>query len=219
MTPISKAERVQGHVSKRVRHLQVLYRENSGEGVAALAKLRRGLGKPPAADIEIFALAWGDDQDDGPHDEFSGLHDPKRNLPDDRTTPEEEAAFAAITLFALHQQSKRNESMNRTGFGLGRAARLLGKRSGAREAVRARFAALGTASSWDETLHHARGLIQQFRQHGIALDYGRFARDLFDLRTDNGERVRLAWGRDFYRTTHPEDDAEPTEPAIDTSDD
>ena len=117
------------------------------------------------------------------------------------------AAFAAITLYAVHQQSRRETSLHRDGYSFGRSARLLAKHSNTREAVRARFAAVGTATSWDETLHHARGLVQQFRQYSIPLDYGQFARDLFDLQQPTtADRVRLRWGRDFFRARHVEDD-------------
>ena len=85
--------------------------------------------------------------------------------------------------------------------------------------MRARFTAIGTASTWDETVYHARGIIQQLRAFAVPLDYGRFAGDLYLLRKpSSADRVRLAWGRDFYRVHHPEDDGE-TDSAETTTDD
>ncbi|MFT4135342.1 type I-E CRISPR-associated protein Cse2/CasB [Microbacterium sp.] len=195
---------MQRFVEERVSALQRLYRANSSAGVAALARLRRGVGKQPTDDLELFGLAVPEDDTT-----TARLHDPQWLLPDDETTEEERAAFAAITLYAVHQQSRRETSLHREGYSFGRSARLLGKHSNASNAVRARFAAVGTATTWDETLYHARGLIQQFRQHSIPLDYGRFARDLFDLQhPSRADRVRLRWGRDFYRVRRVDDDGD-----------
>lgn len=200
---LSRSERVGRYVDERARALQAAYHRDDSAAVADLARLRRGVGKHPSADVVLFGLATGDQEGA----ETTTLHAPGTHLSDEEPSREEMAAFAALTLFAMHQQSRRDASMHRHGYSMGRSARLLGRQSNARDAVRARFAALGTAASWDETLHHARGIIQQLRQHSIPLDYGRFARDLFDLRDPAAaQRVRNAWGRDFYRAKHPEDD-------------
>lgn len=192
-----RAARVERFVEERVRALQNGYRGNHSDAVAALARLRRGVGIRVDADIELMGLALS-----GPSIE---LLDPARFVSDEPTS-EERAAFAASTLYALHQQSRRDKSMHHRGYSLGRSARLL-TRAVESGSVRQRFTALGTATTWDETVHHARGLIQQLRQHSIPLDYGRFARDLFDLHVGYGDRVRMSWGRDFYRLHDPDDDA------------
>ncbi len=193
-----RAERVSRYVDKRVSSLQAGYRANTGAAVAALARLRRGVGTRPGSDLDLLDLALADAEE--------SLFDDVHGLPD-APTPEEHAAYTAVTLYALHQQSRRDVALHRKGYSFGRSARLLTKR-GNPDAVRARFAALGTSTTWDETAHHARGLIQQFRQHRIPLDYGQFARDLLDLRGPSADRVRMRWGRDFYRAHHPEDDAD-----------
>ncbi|GGH51509.1 type I-E CRISPR-associated protein Cse2/CasB [Microbacterium album] len=202
-----RAQLVEEHVVRRVRTLQSGYRRNASWAVAALAKLRRGVGVRPETDLELYGLALGNTVDDLVEDEER----PRTLLDELRTraeelTEEERAAFAAVTLYAMHQQSRSDTSMHRAAYGFGRSARLLGRRVD-RDSVRRRFTALGTSATWDETVTHARGLIQQFRQHQIPLDYGRFARDLFDLQTAAADRVRMAWGRDFYRTHDPRDDA------------
>jgi CRISPR system Cascade subunit CasB len=199
-----RADRVERFTEQRVRVLLNGYRGNHAEAVAELAKLRRGVGKRVSDDVELIRIALT-----GPDIELIEM---TPWLGDD-PTPEERAVFAAVTLYALHQQSRRDASMHHRGYSLGRSARLLA-RAVDRDSVRQRFTALGTATTWDETVHHARGLIQQLRQHTIPLDYGRFARDLFDLHVGQGDRVRMSWGRDFYRLRHPEDDQdEPAEPA------
>lgn len=190
---------VAAFVAGRVNALQEGYLRDDARAVGDLARLRRGVAIPPGRDIELTGLAIG------------GLYDEDARLPD-APTAVEHAAYAAVTLYALHQQSQRGGRMHQAGYSFGRSARLLGTRAGADEAVRRRFTALGTATSWEETMHHARGLIQQFRAHDIPLDYARFARDLLFLRSNaTADRVRNAWGRDFYRIKpvgRPEDAAD-----------
>lgn len=179
---------VGAYVGARIQQLQERYLSgHDAAAVADLARLRRGVGLPPGRDIELTGLAIG------------GLYDEDVHLPD-APTDAEHAVYAAMTLYSLHQQSQRTRRMHQRGYSFGRSARLLGAQSKADEAVRRRFAALGTATSWDEVTHHARGLVQQFRAHGIPLDYERLARDLLFLRNSAwADGVRNSWGRDFYR--------------------
>jgi CRISPR system Cascade subunit CasB len=143
-------------------------------------------------------------------------------LPDERPprdgtpTVSERAAYTAMTLFAIHQQS-RGQEMHQSGQSLGTAVRQLQARAGSAAAVRRRFEALGTAETFAEVVHHARGLINQLRAHGITLDYGMFTEDLVYLQTRAADRVRLRWGRDFYRipkqSRHTDDDSPAAEAA------
>lgn len=198
-TSESVRERIVEHVTKRVSALQRDYlgesRRPTQQAAATrmLAVLRRGVGTRPGSMIELDAIA------------LEGLYEvPPRS---DEPTHAELAVVAAITLYAVHQQSVRTAHMHRQGFSFGRSARLLGRRTHSEDAVRRRFNAFATASSWDERLHHARGLVTQLRGATVPLDYGRLARDLYDLRfADSVDRVRLAWGRDFYRIRDPEDE-------------
>lgn len=200
-------ERLAEHVGRRAADLQARYRRDDAGAVATLAVLRQGVSKPVGSDARLVSLT------------IAGLYEHPERLPDGAPTEAERAAYAALTLFAVHQQSHRDAAMHRRDYSFGRSARLLGRHSGARDAVRARFTALATATSWDETVHHARGLIQQLRAHGIPLDYGRFARDLYGLQfADAADRVRLVWGRHFYREDDPDGEADTTEMAGDMSD-
>jgi len=193
-------DRVDEHVTERIARLQSGYLRDEPGAVSDLAKLRRGVSQELGADIELVALT------------ISGLYDEDARL-SDTPTEAEHAVYAAIVLYAVHQQSQRNAHMHQGGYSLGRSARLLGAKDGVSlEAVRRRFNALGTAREWPEIVRHSRGLIQQFRAFAIPLDYGRFARDLLSLRhRESADRVRLAWGRDFYRVT--DQDAQGAQPA------
>ncbi|MFD2079665.1 CRISPR system Cascade subunit CasB [Actinopolymorpha cephalotaxi] len=176
-------------VASRVARLQREYLDHRPDAAAALAKLRRGVGKEPGAVPELWQLT------------LEGVPLPAWYT--DAPTDFENAAYAALTLYAVHQQSRR-EPMHQPGQGLGAAARVLRARKkaagGSEDAVRRRFEAIGTAVSFSEVMHHGRALVTLLRTHNVPLDYGRLAQDLVLLqRPGRGDQVRLAWGRDFYQ--------------------
>lgn len=193
--PLSDVDRLARHVGNTASRLQREYRDDRSSAVAELAILRRGVSQNPGADVRVASITLGDLV---PRDAY---------LPDE-PLPIERASHAALTLFATHQQSRRDRGMHERDYPLGRSLRLLGRRlgEGGREAVRRRFTALATATSLEETLHHGRGLIQQLRAESIPLDYAQFARDLYWLQSGKREWVLRTWGRDFYRVSHPDDD-------------
>ncbi|MGE3287225.1 MAG: type I-E CRISPR-associated protein Cse2/CasB [Pseudonocardia sp.] len=155
--------------------------------VTALARLRRAAGKQPGAVLDVLqytyspTLARGTD-DDAP------------------TTPAEQAAHLAITLYAVHQQS-RGERMHVRRRGLGTALRGLaaGPEKDLPDPIVRRFRMLGTADSFPELSHHLRGVVQLLRAGGAPLDYGRLADQLVAWQTTGRDRVRMTWGRQFYR--------------------
>lgn len=176
-------------VSKRVTAWQRDYIRRRPDALSTLAQLRRGVGKEVGSLPDLWRFT------------LEGL--PGKPESDDPTY-EERAAHTALTLFAVHQQSRREE-MHLPGQSLGTAVRQLRSRSASDDAVRRRFEALGTAETFAEVVNHARGLINQLRAHSIPLDYGTFADDLFLLQTSADDQVRLRWGRDFYRVTSEPD--------------
>lgn len=181
-------------VDQRVRNLQRMYIANtSSPARALLAQLRNAVGSEPGAVPAVWDLTVG------------ALPGPDR--PTDDPTREENAAHAALTLYAYHQQS-RTDPMHVRGVGLGTAVRRLAAATGNEVAVRRRFDAVATATSFAETTHHLRGLVTQLRGARLPLDYGLLADDLVTLQTpDRADRVRLRWAREYYRTT---DSAAPT---------
>ena len=203
-----RAQTTAAFTGQRVGALQARYLADDPTAVAALAQLRRAVGTELGSDFAMMNIAFAAGEPKKPENRLDLLGGavPTSDAPE----AEENAFFAAITLFAMHQQSHRDASMHRSGYGFGRSMRLLYRRH-ERPSTRDRFTALGTAETWAETLHHARSLIQQLRQESIPLDYAQFAQDLFDLQTGQAARVRLAWGRDFYRVRDEDDDTETTE--------
>jgi len=164
---------------------------------AMLAKLRRGVGKQPGELPELFEI-WLMDM---PEKLYGKGNQPSYS---------EWAIYVALTLFALHQQGKDHPMCveggtenKKTGNSLGAAVGSLVKKDINREsAIKRRFDAVATANEFTEFSHHARGLIQLLRAEDIALDYPRFAEDLFWYQFDEKRnRVRLSWGEDYYRIT------------------
>lgn len=163
--------------------------------VAALARLRRGVGKPPGAVLDIL--------------EFTLSPELRPPTGAEVASAQEQAVHVAMTLFAVHQQS-RGERMHHRGRGLGTALRSLhpGDQRSLPDPLARRFRMLGTADSFEELAHHLRGAVQLLRAGGEPLDYGLLADQLESWQVFGPDRVQLAWGREFYRTRRsaaPED--------------
>ncbi|MFD3685732.1 type I-E CRISPR-associated protein Cse2/CasB [Nocardiopsis sp. NPDC058631] len=194
-------------VDERVRELQGGYLKDLSAAVATLAKLRRGAGKPIEAVPELVGLTL-----DHRFYEAFAPQDP-------RTEAAEAAAHEALTLYALHQQSKRERGMHKRGSGLGGAVRRLMPGGDIDEPLRKRFVQAGSAADHATRLDRLRGIVSLLRAQDIPLDYGLLADQLHDARTPAGAaRVRRAWGRGFqaYRSEQTDDtppDAEPGTPA------
>ncbi|MEU2032843.1 type I-E CRISPR-associated protein Cse2/CasB [Nocardia amamiensis] len=189
-------------VEWRLKGLQEEYLRGSPVARAELAKLRRGLGKPAGGVPEIWDLTIAIVP--------ASLHADDR-FDDDTPSVAEQAAHSALTLFAAHQQSMP-VAAHVPDVSFGAAVAILAQQDGrSADAVARRFMAVATAQSIDEVLVHTRGLVTQLRTARKGFDYARLADDITDLLTPGrAQRVRLAWGRDFYRAPAPAE-PEPTE--------
>ncbi|SIO89888.1 type I-E CRISPR-associated protein Cse2/CasB [Nocardiopsis sp. JB363] len=173
-------------VDERIRRLQGGYLRDESAAVATLAKIRRGAGKTIEEVPELVGLTID-------HDfyETFDVHDP-------RTPDAESAVHEALTLYALHQQSKREAGMHKRGREFGSAVRRLMPAGDIDEPLRKRFVQAQTASSRSTRLDRLRGIVQLLRTEDVPLDYGLLADQLFDSHTPAGaERVRRTWGRGF----------------------
>lgn len=192
-----------GQVSDFVytRILQLAHSDNRSPVAALLAKLRRGIGKEPGAQPELWDLVL----DEMPND-IQGT--------DERPSYGERAVHTALTLFALHQQGRdlRDKCMNEPGAPLGGAVRLMIRQNpGREEAIKRRFTATVTSDSYEELVWHLRGLVQLFRSADIRLDYPSLARDLYYYQfSEWRDHIRLQWGRQFYRQSSAETSIEVT---------
>ncbi len=162
--------------------LQKRYLDNESLGRAEVAALRKGANRAPGELPEIWELT-------------------RVEIPDgagDAPTREEIAVHTAMTLYAVHQQS-RSECMFVPGRGLGRAAHELVGTDEENPSARARFNALVTSTTVAELRHHLRNLVSLLRSRGIALDHAMLADDIVRFQRPGGAKsVRLAWARQYY---------------------
>jgi CRISPR system Cascade subunit CasB len=156
---------------------------------ATLAKLRRGIGKEPGSQPELWEVTL-----DGLPESLQGN--------DERPSFGERAVHTALTLFALHQQGKdiKEKCMSEPDTTLGEAIRQMIRRNPDREAaIKRRFMAAVTADSYEELVWHLRGLVQLLRAAEVKLDYPLLAKELYRYQfPGNRDRIRLHWGRQFY---------------------
>ena len=168
-----------------VQKIKLLYTDKPN-----LARLRRGVGKQIGELPELIEYVL---------------------LPDSMTAVQEqfvsEAVYTALTLYALHQQGKSgcmcefpvDKGNVRKSVSFGTAVRKLCNEN-TRIAVTRRFERIMTSKDVLELSIHSRSLISQMRQKDIALDYGRFATDLYWFQQPKFRRlVILQWGKDFYK--------------------
>ena len=180
------AERVRGYTAFRLKRLAEMPENACG---AALARLRRGVGRRPGAQPEL----WGEFLQDMPEEMYSPTGEPSRA---------EWAVYTALTLYALHQQGRnvKTEPMNCGGTGIGAAAARLVHSEEDRERIWRRFHQAASAGDLIELSHYLRGMIQLLRAEGIGLDYTALAAELYWYQIPSGaDRVRLRWGQDFFR--------------------
>lgn len=185
------------YVASRVSKLQSGYLSDAGRGNAArqLAELRRSACKEPGSMPNTWSIEF-----DGCPESLVGTGQ--------RPSEGEHAIHAALTLYAIHQQSQK-QGMHCAGkeHDLGSAMRRYvhlnrgGENLEDGELPR-RFAAMVTAASIDEAVHYARQLIKMLRTEGIAIDYGRLAQQFLLFQNPyTRHRVLLEWGRGYARTT------------------
>lgn len=179
-------KQVRDFVEKKISQLHTQMEGSSLR--STLAQLRRGVGKMPGEIPELWGFFL-----DGIPEEMMGRRGPSRA---------EWAIYAALTLFALHQQGRDTERewMSQKGNGFGQAVAKLIHSEEDRGRVTRRFHAVATASHMKELSHHMRGIVQMLRSESISIDYPSLAEDLYWYQIPKTTaQVRLHWGQDFYR--------------------
>lgn len=154
---------------------------------ADTATLRKGLGREAGSVPELWR--------------FHKVLVPDQVAAVGRITSDLTAEHAALTLFALHQQSQ-STSMHKDGEHIGAA--LLKLRSsdqfkGNPDALDRRVGAAATATSVQELVFHLRGLVTLLRGQQLPLDYSQLAQDIADWGTPFGQaRARRRWGANYF---------------------
>ena len=185
-------------VGSQVSVLQNGYLKDLSSQVAALAQLRRGAGKAPQDVPELWGMT-------GTERLFSAGE--LRNRDAGRA---EAAMFLAVTLYALHQQSKA-DPMHRPGIELGTAVRRLMTATGDDESVRQRFVRVGLAATPDVLAYRLRELVSLLRRHSVPLDYALLAERLYQAQLPGRmSEVRQKWGLSFHRSAAQREDSSPT---------
>ena len=187
------------------RGLQARYLQNESRARGEMAALRKGASRDSGELPEIW--------------ELTSVEIPE--YASDAPTREEIAVHTAMTLYAVHQQS-RTESMFHPGVGPGRAARrLIGPPDEENPSARARFNALVTSTTVAELHHHLRSFVSLLRARGIALDHAMLADDIFRFQQPGGaKKVRLNWAHQYYSLpaeTPPADNVAPASDADPTT--
>lgn len=183
----SKSKMIGGFIEKRLR--EITLPGNQAASKAALAKLRRGVGKNPGSSPELWELTLYE----FPEELMGSAAKPSQG---------EWAVHIVLTLFSVHQQSKdiHTQCMNQNRAVLGRSLRRLVKDQEDEGRIKRRFDAVVTSQSPRELANHLRGLVQLLRDAGIPLDYPALGMDIYRFQFPTlRDGVRLQWGRDYYR--------------------
>lgn len=145
---------------------------------AALAALRRGLGKPPGTAIEMYPYVepWvGDERPDVVR-----------------------AYYLVASLYALHPRSWRDEKGDSNfGASLSRLKQALARRGRSAEGVERRFVALLNSHA-DGLATHLRHAVALLRQEDVPVDWPRLVADVraweHPLRGVQRSWARVFWG-------------------------
>lgn len=185
-------EQVARLTGRHIGSLQQGYLTDDAKAVAALARLRRGAGRSAGQVPDLWDLV-----DTGP------LHETPRPLNESELIRAEDAMHVALTLWALHQQSRRtgmhkpDSRDDRRGFGA--AVRRMMKQGEIDEALRKRLVRAGTATDLTVLAKRLREIVTLLRREDIALDYALLAGQLYTWQRHGGaDIVRSEWGRSFH---------------------
>lgn len=173
-----------------IRMLQSGYLNDRPAAVAALARIRRGVGKPIHTVPDLWGLLGTDRL-------YTDIPDSR---PDERVRADN-AVHIAVTLWAVHQQSRREAPMHVAGGPqLGRAVRsLMPNEDVDDEPLRRRFVRIGTATSLETLAQRLRDVVLVLRQKTQAMDYAALAEQIYHWQVpDRRAEVRREWGRNFH---------------------
>jgi CRISPR system Cascade subunit CasB len=198
--PLTLRRRVADLAAVQITAWQEGYLKDRPRDVAALARLRRGAGRDAAELPDLWTLV-----DTRPLHEHSGG---ARMLSERELARAEDALHAALTLWALHQQSRSTRMHRphtpRRPAGLGAAVRRLMPADDIDEPVRKRLVRAGTAPDLTTLSQRLRDLVVLLRREEIPLDYGLLAGQLYAWQWPQGvDAVRREWGRSFHSWQPP----------------
>ncbi len=178
---------VGGVAGAYISELQQGYLRGESWAVGTLAHLRRGAGKLPQEVPNLWGMCGTE-----------RLYE-DRYLSQNEAVRAEAALFLAVTLYALHQQSRLDKGMHQAGTELGEAVRRLMPADSLDESIRRRFVRVGTAITRGALANRLREIVMLLRRGSIPLDYVILAQQLYLAQYPDGMRcVRQRWGRGFH---------------------
>ena len=192
MSDMTKQDALQRFVSTKINRLYLQKDAGVSAAIAELAQLRRGAGKVPTGYPHLMGMVLVLENED---------KEDKQAFPEqcrgkgDRPNDAEIAAYTALTLFALHQQSQ-NQPMHDAKVSFGRAVgKLVGNTT---SSMKKRFDSLLTAQTENARQHYLRSLITLLRSKSIAFNYGQFAVDYMYLQNPSTRKnVLYRWNSEF----------------------
>lgn len=192
MSDMTKQDALQRFVSTKINRLYRQKDAGVSAAIAELAQLRRGAGKVPTGYPHLMCMVLVLENED---------KEDKQAFPEqcrgkgDRPNDAEIAAYTALTLFALHQQSQ-NQPMHDAKVSFGRAVgKLVGNTT---SSMKKRFDSLLTAQTENARQHYLRSLITLLRSKSIAFNYGQFAVDYMYLQNPSTRKnVLYRWNSEF----------------------
>lgn len=192
MSDMTKQDALQRFVSTKINRLYRQKDAGVSAAIAELAQLRRGAGKVPTGYPHLMGMVLVLENED---------KEDKQAFPEqcrgkgDRPNDAEIAAYTALTLFALHQQSQ-NQPMHDAKVSFGRAVgKLVGNTT---SSMKKRFDSLLTAQTENARQHYLRSLITLLRSKSIAFNYGQFAVDYMYLQNPSTRKnVLYRWNSEF----------------------
>lgn len=204
----SKSYELAEYIHETVKNLQDKYQDNSSWAKKQLALLRRVANRSIGDSPETWSILY--DKRFPESLKGTGQKDP---------TWGEKAAFFTLTLYAVHQQSKRHGVHVKTGKGsqpqtLGAAVREFHnatKKDPDKElfdsSIYRRFITMVQSQTIEDAAYHLRSLIKLFRtQDSILLDYGELAKELYGFQNPKRRKaVQLSWARQLYQSNPSQD--------------
>ncbi|MFJ5113531.1 type I-E CRISPR-associated protein Cse2/CasB [Streptomyces sp. NPDC088551] len=183
-------------VHQHINALQRGYLDDRSDAVSTLARLRRGIGRSAGETPDLWGLI-------GTEPLYARYE--RGEVAEEAMCWAEEAAYAAVTLWALHQQSHRTARMHRRpGPELGSAVRRLHPGPDIDEPTRKRFVRVGTAATPAVLAGRLRDLVLLLRRDTIPLDYALLADQLHTWQQPGGSSsVRRSWGRSYLAVHRP----------------
>lgn len=199
----SNSKELAKYICKTVAALQKEYKNNSSWAKKRLATLRHVANRSIGDSPETWNVLYGESF---PKSLIGMGQNPTRG---------EKAAFLTLTLYAVHQQSKKHDVHVKSKKGsqprtLGTAVREFHnatKTDPDKElfdsTIYRRFIIMVQSRTIEDAAYHLRSLIKLFRtQDSITLDYGALAKELYFFQNPGCRKaVQLNWARQLYQST------------------